>query len=274
MSESKFATVNGLRLHYLDYGTAGQPALVCIHGLTGNAHNFDAVAPRLSASYHVLSLDVRGRGDSAWGPPAQYTVPVYVGDLGALLDALAIRRASLIGTSMGGIISIALAGSYPERVERVVLNDIGPEVDAAGGQRIAGYVTTAPNEFASIDEVVAYYRQNYPPMVKMPEALMADFVKWSVKPTATGRLTWKMDPAVRRAMGGATVRLDLWEPYRRITAPILIVRGAQGDILSSATAARMCRESSRAHLVEVPGVGHAPSLSEPESVKALAEFLT
>src|SRR5262245_41057669 len=104
MASDRFVKVNQLRLHYLDFGNADKTPLLCIHGLSGNAHNFDGLAPHLADECHVMSLDVRGRGDSEWGAPADYTAPVYVSDLVALLDALAIPRIMLLGTSMGGLI--------------------------------------------------------------------------------------------------------------------------------------------------------------------------
>ena len=115
MAASRFVTVNGLKLHFLDHGGRDNHWLVCIHGLTGNAHNFDALAPCLTGAYHVLALDVRGRGDSEWGPGIEYTPQNYVADLAGFLDTLAIERTTLIGTSMGGIISTLFAGGYPER---------------------------------------------------------------------------------------------------------------------------------------------------------------
>jgi pimeloyl-ACP methyl ester carboxylesterase len=274
MSVSKFVTTRGIRLHYLDYGADGG-SLVCIHGLTGNAHNFDALAPHLVARYHVLSLDVRGRGDSGWGPGIEYTPQTYVADLAEFLDALAIERVTLIGTSMGGMISILFAGSYPDRVERMVLNDIGPDVDPKGIARIGSYVGDAPTEFADLTEVGAYYREHYPPMRNLPEQQLLEQVKWSVKPAPGGKLTWKMDPQVRKPIrGGAAARpLDMWVPFTRIAAPVLVVRGAESDILSRATVSQMKSVIRNVEAVEVPGVGHAPSLSEPESLEAIKKFL-
>jgi pimeloyl-ACP methyl ester carboxylesterase len=275
MAEDKFVTVNGLRLHYLDHGGAGRPHLVCVHGLTGNAHNFDPLAPHLARTYHLLAVDVRGRGDSAWGPPAEYLPQNYVGDLAAMLDALGIARVTLVGTSMGGIISIMYAGGWPERVERLVLNDIGPEIDPAGAVRIAAYVGESPERFKDLGEVAAYYRENYPPMAKMPEDELRAAVQWSVKPAPDGNgLRWKMDPAVRRPLRSPSQqRLDLWVSYARIACPILIVRGAESDILSRETTARMRQVHSSTRVAEVPGVGHAPSLVERESLAAMREFL-
>ncbi len=275
MALSRFVTVNGIRLHYLDYDESAKPALMCVHGLTGNAHNFDLLAPHLTSGYHVMSLDVRGRGDSAWGPPIYYVPLTYVSDLAALLDACRIRRVTLIGTSMGGIISMMFAGGYPGRVERLILNDIGPEIDPAGLARINDYVENAPSEFKDLADVAAYHRQVYPPMAAISEAQLIELVKWSVKPTGNGRLTWKMDPAIRRPpRGGSAARqMDLWVPYARVAAPVLIVRGADSDILARTTAARMCNVLRNTKVVEVPGVGHAPSLVEPEALSAIKEFL-
>ena len=274
MASDRFVNANGLRLHYIDYGNDGAPWVVCVHGLTGNAHNFDALAPHLAAKYHVISVDVRGRGDSNWGPPTEYLNQNYVTDLAKMLEGLGVARASLIGTSMGGIISMMYAGGWPERVERLVINDIGPEIDPAGMARIASYVGEAPERFKDIGEVVKYYKENYPAMAKLEDIVVADQVKWSVKPGTDGALAWKMDPNVRRPLRGATAqqRFDLWVPYARIACPTLIVRGADSDILDRGTASRMCKVLKHAKVVEVPGVGHAPSLTEVESLGAIREF--
>jgi pimeloyl-ACP methyl ester carboxylesterase len=275
MPEDKFQNAGGVRLHYLDFGGAGKPALVCIHGLTGNAHNFDLLASHLAPRYRVLALDVRGRGDSEWGPPLEYNPQTYVNDLREFLDGVGIARTTLIGTSMGGIISMMFAGGYPERVERLVLNDIGPEIAPAGLQRILAYVCEAPERFADLAAVAAYYRETYPPAAKLSEAELTEWVRWSVKPAEGGGLTWKMDPAVRKPpRGGSAARpLDLWLHYTRVLAPILIVRGAQSDVLAPETVARMLKVQRIARAVEVPGVGHAPSLVEPHALAALSDFL-
>ena len=282
MGASKFVIANNLKLHFLDYGTDGKFPLVCLHGLTGNAHNFDGLAPHLTDTHHVRSLDVRGRGDSAWGPADQYDAPHYVADLKAVADALGIKRCSLIGTSMGGVISILFASLHPDLVDRVVLNDVGPEIDPAGIRRISGYVGNSPTEFKNLSEVAAYYRENYPTMASIGEAALTETVKWSVKPIAGGKLGWKMDPAVRSPMrlnsaapppAAVPPPLNLWTQYETISAPILIIRGADSDILSPATTKRMCEAVRAARVVEVPGVGHAPSLLELESLGAIKDFL-
>ena len=273
MSASKFITLNGLKLHYLDHGTQGKPPLVCIHGLTGNAHNFDVLAPRLSSSYHVMSVDVRGRGDSGWTAGTEYTPQNYAADLAGLLDELKIDRVTLIGTSMGGMISILFAGGYPHRVEKLILNDIGPDIDPVGLARIGNYVGESPSEFNNLKQVAAYYREHYPPMRNIPEPELIEQVKWSVKPADNGKLTWKMDPQIRKPMRTAARPLDMWVPFARIEAPVLVIRGADSDILAGRTVERMKSVIRNVESVEVAGVGHAPSLMEPESLTAIRKFL-
>ncbi len=272
---SNFVDLASLKLHYLDYGNPSARPLLCIHGLSGNAHHFDGIARLLCDRWHVMALDVRGRGESGWGPPGDYNSSVYVNDLTAVLDALRIGRITLIGTSMGGIISMIFAGGYPDRVERLVLNDIGPEVDPAGLARINAYMGAAPSSFANLDEVITYYRTNYPSLRETSEAELREFVRWSVRPAADGSLVWKLDPAIRNPprTGSAARPLDLWVPYTRITAPVLVVRGATSDILSRATTDRMRLVHRGTTVVEVPEVGHAPTLMEPAAIAAIQQFL-
>jgi pimeloyl-ACP methyl ester carboxylesterase len=274
-AQSRFFSANGLKLHYLDYGNPSKPPVVCIHGLSGNAHNFDGLAPHLMNDHHVMSIDVRGRGDSEWGPPAEYAPPVYVNDLSLMLEALELERVTLIGTSMGGIISMIFAGGYPHRVDRLVLNDIGPEVNPEGLKRITDYFTDAPTDFRDMAEVAAYYRANYPFLANATESELIEFVRWAVKPADDGRLTWKIDPAVRNIprTGTAARPMDMWVPYARITARTMVIRGAESDILAPDTAERMCRVLPGTKLAEIPGVGHAPTLSEPASIAAIKQFL-
>jgi pimeloyl-ACP methyl ester carboxylesterase len=275
MTQSQYITVNGLRLHYLEHGDRAKPPLICLHGLSGNAHSFDGLAARLTEYRRVIVLDVRGRGDSGWGPPGDYNTTVYTNDLAGLIDALGLSRVALIGTSMGGAIAMMYAGGYPDRVERLVLNDIGPEVDPAGAARITAYMIAAPVNFATLTDVAAYYRDNYPALRETPQNELLEFVKWSVRPAAGGGYEWKLDPAVRNIprSGTAARLMDMWVPYARISAPVLAVRGAESDILSRATTTRMRTVQRRTTVVEIPGVGHAPSLLEPEALTAIKEFL-
>lgn len=268
---SKFVEINGLRLHYLDYRGTG-PVILCIHGLTRCAHDFDSLATHLTDRYRVLSLDVRGRGDSEWGPPDRYNIHSYVSDLGAFLDRLEIARANLIGTSMGGRISIVYAGANPARIDRIVLNDIGPALDPAALANLNRWVRGAPSEFDTLDDVIAFYRSiGFGPR---NEGDFRNIVKWLVKPIANGRLGWKMDPAISQPPPGiAPARSDgYWDEFARMVSPVLIVRGGLSEILTPEIAARMLAARPDAKMVTVPGVGHAPSLNEPESLAAISDF--
>ncbi|MEP6871790.1 MAG: alpha/beta hydrolase [Anaerolineaceae bacterium] len=269
-----FVEANGIRHHLIARGSPGLPAVMMIHGLAGQARVFDVVAAHLAANFHVYCLDVRGRGESAWGALEEYGTDTYVSDLEAVREALGLQRFTLIGTSMGGIISMNYAPKYPQRVDRVVLNDIGPEIDPAGLKRIFAYVGDAPEMFADVKAVLKYYRENYGPMVEhLPEDQVVEFARANVRKDDNGMYVWKMDPAVRK-FGGPQPTMDQWEAAKGIAAPVLILRGANSDVLNAAIAAKMVEVMPNARLVEIPGVGHAPILSEPESVRALDAFLS
>lgn len=269
-----FVEANGLRHHLIGRGSPGNPVVMMIHGLAGQAHTFDAVANHLFATCHVYCLDVRGRGESDWGSSDGYYTDNYVADLEAVRAALGIRAFALVGTSMGGIITMNYAPAHPEYVTRVVLNDIGPEIDPRGLARIAEYVGHAPDAFPDMKTVVKYYRENYAPMIEhLPDDQVEAFARWNVRKNDTGVYVWKMDPAVRNLAAGRAPALDQWEAVKLIACPALIIRGAESDVLSPEVAQRMVSEMRDARLTEVPGVGHAPVLTEPEAVSALDAFL-
>lgn len=269
-----FVQANGLRHHLIARGAPGAPVIMMLHGLAGQAHVFDGIASKLAAKHHVYCLDVRGRGESDWGPAEGYGVDTYVADLEAIREALGLPRFTLIGTSMGGIITMNYAPRFPERVERAVINDIGPEIDPVGLARILQYVGHAPEMFADMKAVLKYYRENYGPMVEhLPEDQIADFARWNVRKSDSGVYVWKMDPQVRKG-GAPAASMDQWDAVAGIQCPVLILRGAKSDVLNPGIAARMVETIGDARLVEVPGVGHAPILTEPDSVRALEAFLT
>ncbi|MBI2765986.1 MAG: alpha/beta hydrolase [Chloroflexi bacterium] len=268
-----FVRANGLRHHLIARGAPGAPVVMMIHGLAGQAHTFDAIAARLAAKYHVYALDVRGRGESEWGPPDGYHVDNYVADLEAVRGALGLDRMALVGTSMGGMIAMNYAPRFPERVTRAVLNDVGPEIDPKGLARIVQYVGHAPDAFGDMKAVVKYYKENYGPMIeRLPEDQVAEFARWNVRKSDSGVYVWKMDPAIR-TMAPVQPSTAPWDAFRGMKCPVLVLRGGESDILSREIAGRMVAAIADCRLVEVPGVGHAPLLTEPESVAALESFL-
>jgi len=268
-----FIEANGLRHHLIARGSPGSPVVMMLHGLAGQAHVFDAIATRLATNYHVYCLDVRGRGESGWGPANEYGFDTYVADLEAIREGLGLQKMTLVGTSMGALIAIQYAAKFPEHVEKLVVNDAGPEVDPAGLQRILDYVKNAPEMFADMKAVVRYYKEHYAPMVEhLPEDQVADFARYNVRKSDSGVYVWKMDPAVRSAAAPPPA-MDHWTAWRALKCPVLLLRGAKSDVLSRQVAEKMVESLPGTKLVEVPGVGHAPVLTEPAAVKALEEFL-
>ena len=268
-----FVKVGDLNLHYLEWGTAGAPPVVMVHGLTGNAHAFDNLAPHFAPRYHVISVDVRGRGDSDWATDGDYSNDAYVADLEGVRQALGFERFSLVGTSMGGRISLTYAGTYPDRVERTVLNDIGPEVDPRGGSRIATSSRDAVTTFATIEEVMAWHRENRVGFVAMSDTQQRVAAGHAVNARPEGGYVWKMDPAVRSDPRRPDPEAS-WNLARRIPGPVLLVRGGASDLLSPEIAQRMMAEMQDCSMVEVPGVGHAPTLMEPEAFAPVLEFFS
>ena len=269
----RFVRVGDLNLHYLEWGEAGAPPVILVHGLTGNAHAFENLAPHFAPRYHVISVDVRGRGDSDWAADANYSNDAYVADLEGLRLALGFERMSLVGTSMGGRISLTYAGTYPDRVERTVLNDIGPEIDPRGGDRIATSTRDAVTAFETMEEVIAWHCEQRVGFSSLSDADQRATTGHTVKAQPGGGYTWKMDPAVRADPRRPDPEAS-WNLARRIPGPVLLVRGGTSDLLSPEIAQRMVAEMQDCRMVEVPGVGHAPTLAEPEAFGPVMEFFS
>jgi esterase len=267
-------TANGLRLHYLEWGPPQGPAIVCVHGYTSSADAFNALARRLADRFHVLAMDVRGHGESQWSPAQAYEYADQAGDLAAFADLLVPQPFVLIGTSMGGIISMAYAERWSGRLRGLVLNDIGPEVEAGTG-RITQMVGSRPDDFASLDAAMEYRRQASPITAARPLADQRELALGVLRQRPDGRWAWKMDPAYieRRITRGAPRRPDAWPVLAALACPTLVVWGTDSDVLSEAQARRMVATLPRGELVAVPGVGHAPTLVEPPVLAALERFL-
>lgn len=269
-----FVHANGLRHHLIARGAPGAPVVVMVHGLTQQAHVFDAIASKLAAGHHVYCLDVRGRGETEWGDPDGYHMANYVADLEATRQALGLERMALVGTSMGGLISTYYAASHPDRVTRIALNDIGPEIDPAGLQRILTMSSSAPEAFTDLKAVVKYYREeNAPVLARRSDDEVLEYARWHVRKNDMGVYVWKMDPAVRKPPSPPPPAPDPWAAFNAIACPLLIIRGAVSDVLSAETARKMSDAKPGTRIVEVAGVGHAPSLGEPEAAAALVDFL-
>jgi esterase len=271
---SQAIDVNGLRVHYLDWGNPGAPPVVCVHGYTSSAQAFNALARRFHDRYHFVAMDVRGHGESAWSPAGAYQYRDQVGDLAAVVDKLGLSRFTLIGTSMGGIIAMAYAGTHPDRLTHLVINDIGPDVEV-GSQRITQMVGSRPDEFGTLDDAMAYRRQISPIVAGRALDDQRELALGVLRQRPDGRWIWKMDPAYieQRVKIGPPARPALWPALQRVTCPTLVVWGSDSDVLSEAQARRMVDTLADGELVTVSGVGHAPTLVEPVVVTALERFL-
>ncbi len=268
-----FRTINDLRLHYLDWGNSEAPAVVCVHGYTGSAQAFNALARQYRGRFHFIVPDVRGHGESAWSTTGAYQYADQAGDLAEFVDRLELDRFVLIGTSMGGIIAMAYAVGHPERLRGLVINDIGPDAEA-GTQRITQAVGSRPETFATLDDAMAYRREISPIVAGRSAEDQRELALGVLRQRPDGWWDWKMDPAYikQRVKHGPPPRPVLWPALGRVSCPTLIVWGMDSDVLSEAQARRMVQALPRSELVAVPGVGHAPTLVEPEVLTALDRF--
>ena len=271
---SKTLAINGLQLRYLEWGEPDALPVVCVHGYTSSAEAFNALARRLADRAHILALDVRGHGDSAWSPDGAYQYGDQAADLAAFVDALVPGRFVLIGTSMGGIIAMAYAAAHPTRLRGLVINDIGPDVEA-GSQRITGMVGSRPDNFASLDAAMAYRREISPITAARPLDDQRELALGVLRQRPDGSWGWKMDPAYieQRITRGAPARPALWPALASLSCPTLVVWGSDSDVLSAAQARRMVETLPHGELVAVPGIGHAPTLVEPPVLAALDRLL-
>jgi esterase len=265
--------INGLDLHYVEWGRAEAPPLVLLHGLTGHARTWDRLAGELSARFRVLALDQRGHGDSAAAPDADYRVETMAGDLASFVDQLGLSTFALVGLSMGGRVAIAYAGAHPGRVARLVIVDIGPDIHLPGLERIRGMMSGAPERIESEEAAIEYVRGANP---RSDEAELRHRVAQGLKRGADGALTWKYDKALRDMMrsGGRRDTIDLWAPLDRIGCPTLVIRGAESDILSPEIAKRMLDRLPDGRLVEIHEAGHGVPADRPaEFAGAVSAFL-
>jgi pimeloyl-ACP methyl ester carboxylesterase len=271
---SKTLTVNGLALHYLEWGKENAAPIVCVHGYTGSADAFNALARHLQDRYHLLALDVRGHGESAWSPAGAYRYEDQAGDLAEFARRLELDKFVLIGTSMGGIIAMTYAAEHGDRLLGLVINDIGPDAEA-GTQRITQMVGSRPDEFTTLEEAMAYRREVSPITAARSAEDQRELALGVLRQRADGRWGWKMDPAYirQRVEHGPPVRPPLWPVLQAVTCPTLVVWGDDSDVLSEAQARRMVEALPHGELVRVPGIGHAPTLVEPVVRAALDRFL-
>jgi pimeloyl-ACP methyl ester carboxylesterase len=270
---------DGLKLHYRDYaGPADRPPVLCLHGLTRNSRDFENLADRLAGDWRVITVDFRGRGGSQHDPqPERYMPPVYAADVLQLLDEMGIDRAVFIGTSLGGIVTMIVAGFAPQRIAGAVLNDVGPELDLAGLDRIRGYVGQ-PALFRDWDDAADRLSAKYADV--HPGYGRDEWLRYArrVAHETDHGIEFDYDMAIAepfKQMDEKTAAAaDAWPLFRGLAGkPLLVLRGQHSDLFSAETARKMAEAISGAELVTVPNVGHAPDFDEPESVAAVDRLL-
>ena len=272
-----YTSPDGLRLHYRDYpGPANARfAVVCIPGLTRNARDFEDLAPHLAERYRVICVELRGRGLSAYAPdPMTYVPATYARDIIALLDAAGLKRVAVIGTSLGGIITILLGALVPARLLGVVINDIGPELDPVGLARIGSYVGRSKPLITWPEAAAAIAAIDGP---VYPEYKGDDWIKLARRrfaETPDGGLRADYDLNIAKPFVSTAKAVDLWPFFKSFRMfPALALRGALSDLLSPEIFVRMQQDVPHLRCVTVPNRGHAPYLDEPAALQAIDAFL-
>jgi pimeloyl-ACP methyl ester carboxylesterase len=276
-SGSFVVVADGLRLHYRDYpGPAGKAPLLCLHGLTRNSRDFTDFAERHSPEWRVLAADFRGRGLSDYDPlPARYTPVTYAADVLHFLNALEIDRAVFIGTSLGGLVTMAIAAIAPQRIAASILNDVGPELTAGGLERIRSFVGKDVR-FATWDEAAEAIAANNR---RLPQSYSHDdWVEMAHRVCREDKseiiFDYDMAIALPFETHGPVPKVDLWPLFKALgQRPLLVVRGEQSDLLSADALEKMHEAVPGMKSVTVPGVGHAPTLDEPEALEAIDALL-
>jgi len=275
--ERSLVVRDGLTLHYRDYpGESGKPPILCLHGLTRNSRDFADFAERYSPRFRVLALDFRGRGASDYDPiPARYLPITYAGDVVELLDQLGIPKAIFVGTSLGGLVTMIIAATAPQRIAASIINDVGPDVAPGGIDRILTYVGKDVR-FKSWDDAAEKIASNYG--AAFDRFTHQDWVKMAKRNCReeNGEIRFDYDMAIAEPFkaAGPTPQVDLWPLFQALgSKPLLVIRGQKSDLLTAETAEKMKLVVPDVKIAVVEGVGHAPELSEPEAVAAIDQFL-
>lgn len=265
----------GYEVHAVTWGDRRLPPLLMWHGLARTGRDFDEIAAALSDRYFVVCPDTIGRGLSQWSadPDRDYCLQVYAETARALVDGLGLGVVDWLGTSMGGALGIrAAATTLAGRIRRLVINDIGPTFPDAPYQRIKAYVGNPP-EFATVGELEAYFRTIYVPFGWHSDAQWRHMAETSHRRLPGGRVTTHYDPAIVRQLFAHPRDYEQWEHYDRITAPTLVLRGVDSDLLLPDAAREMAARGPKARIAEIPGCGHAPALNVPFQIDLVRTFL-
>lgn len=271
--KDKFITVNGVRLHYLDWGNEKMPVIIFLPGLSATGHDFDPIASCLQDKFHCIALDQRGQGDSQWAD--SYEEEEFTRDIAGFVYALKFGRISLVGHSLGGRTGMFFAGTYPGKMDRLVIVDMAAEVDS--GQTTKYSDSTPPgtrSSFSSIDDFIAFQRQRMP---KAKEEPLRTYVTCSTRELPDGTRVYKHDPKLERIAHflqkdvPSVVVIVPWQIVAQIKCPTLIIRGSDSFVLSRGVAQKMKATIARAELAEIEGASHGIHVDKPDELKEVVE---
>jgi len=266
--QDRFITVNGLRLHYLDWGSPDKQAFIMLHGIGRVAHSFDHIAPKFNQDYHVMAIDMRGHGDSAWSPEGAYLVQDYANDLEAFVTQLNLRNVILLGNSTGGRVVQVYAGMHPERVAKLVVEDVGPERTNEIASGFARRVQQEENGWASEDELLASLMRSGG---SVSEELQRNYAHFGSKQRADGRIVWKRDPNLVKGF----VPTELWAQVLKIMCPTIYILGGGSSIVPPETQQKLRESLPVVQIVTMPKLGHYPHQEAPqEYIRIVQAFLS
>jgi len=280
---SNYVACAGREIHFTEWGPAHGPAVIAWHGLARTGRDMDELAQSLCGRFRVICPDTLGRGYSQWSPDPgkEYCLDFYARLAAELFERLGVGRAHWVGTSMGGAIGTVCAGGLLQpqlagRIRSLVLNDNAPRLAQSAVERIRSYAGEPP-AFATMAELEAFFREVYKPYGWLSDQQWRRLTETSTRRLPDGRVTPHYDPAMVRQFTDHPRDYDVWEHYDRIRVPVLLLRGAESDLVLPETAAEMLARGpgalGLARVVEVPGCGHAPALNVPQQLDVVREFI-
>nr|WP_314359656.1 alpha/beta fold hydrolase [uncultured Achromobacter sp.] len=272
---SRYVRCEGRELHYMEWGAPDAPPLIMWHGLARTGRDFDDLAEALAGDYRVICPDTIGRGLSQWSPDpaAEYCLDFYARLARSLADALSLTRMRWVGTSMGGATGMhAAATTLRDRISHLAVNDIGPELPKPAIERILAYAGNPP-AFDTVTELEAWLRVAYQPYGWQSDAQWRRMAETSVRRLPDGRVTPHYDPAIVAQFRHHPDDYDRWSGYDSLRMPVLLLRGAQSDLLLPEVADAMTQRGPRATRIDFPDCGHAPALNVAPQIDAIRQFL-
>jgi pimeloyl-ACP methyl ester carboxylesterase len=272
---SVYVDAAGFEIHATTWGPTDQPGLIMWHGLARSGRDFDDVARALADRFHVVCPDTIGRGLSAWSPAPErdYCFEAYTRIAEALANSLGFESLSWLGTSMGGSLAMRLAaGPMKGRIERLIINDIGPTLPVPAIERIKSYAGNPP-EFDTLTALEAYFREIYVPFGPHTDAQWRHMAETSYRRLPSGKVTTHYDPAIVRQFFEHPKDYEIWTQWDAIEAPVLLVHGADSDLLLPEIISEMQVRQPSLEVTHIDGCGHAPALNTPDQIEIVRQFL-